>query len=228
MQSGRIRGQPIILWNTCPTKQTLNFNAYFQQQLSNQQKQIMNTHPGITNDSKKGILILTVILLFAAVICLIVNYSIDHMLSWSLYPVGALMVVWATLAPLMIMKKYRVLGLFSGLTITLIPFLFLIQYLSPVKGWIISLALPLAFLFLSVLGLSMLAFAYIKNKWYAIAAAIFLFGVVANVGAGKIVNRFLDHNNFEDIPGIYALAASALLTLLFIVAGFVGPGKAKR
>ena len=86
----------------------------------------MNTHPETANSSKKVIFIVTVILLFAAGICLIINYSIDHSFNWSLYPTGALMVVWATLAPLMMMKKYRVLGLFFGLAITLIPFLFLI------------------------------------------------------------------------------------------------------
>ena len=188
----------------------------------------MHIHPETANSSRKGIFIVTVILLFAAGICLIVNYSIDHSFNWSLYPTGALMVVWATLAPLMMMKRYRVLGLFCGLAITLIPFLFLIQWLSPVKGWLMPLALPIALVFLSALAISLLAFSYLQNKRYAIAAAIFMFGVVANVAVGKIVNGFLDHNSVEDISRTYTLSASVLLTLLFIVAGYVRAGKANK
>ena len=138
------------------------------------------------------------------------------------------MVVWATLAPLMVMKSYRMPGMFVGLTITLIPFLFLIQWLSPVKGWLMPLALPLCLVFLLVLGISLLAFNYLQNKRYAIAVTIFIFGVVANVAVGKIVNGFLNHNNVEDISRTYTLSASVLLTLLFIVAGYVTAGKTNK
>lgn len=90
------------------------------------------------------------------------------------------------------------------------------------------LALPIALVFLSALAISLLAFSYLQNKRYAIAAAIFMFGVVANVAVGKIVNGFLDHNSVEDISRTYTLSASVLLTLLFIVAGYVRAGKANK
>jgi len=170
--------------------------------------------------------IITILFLLISTICLIINYSINHAINWSLYPVGALIVIWATIIPLLILKKYKTLGLFTGLTVTLIPFLFLIQNLATVKGWAMPLAMPIAGLSLLALGISLLGFTYFKlNKFYPAALTVFLFGVIVNFGVGVIVGRFLNGNNVNDISRVSTMSVSVILSLILIVAGYIKKNK---
>src|SRR5882724_3463407 len=151
----------------------------------------MVNNTAATKINDKNGLIFSVVLLLLVIICLAINYSIDQSINWSLYPAGALIVLWATVTPMLIMKKNKVIALFSGFAITLIPYLFLIQCLVPAKGWFIPLALPIAMLFLAALAISLLLFNNTRiNKLYSAAVTVFLFGVAVNFAVEKIISGF--------------------------------------
>ncbi len=172
--------------------------------------------------NERPIIIVTASFLIVAMICAIVNYSVNQSISWSLIPIGGLTMLWAMILPLLFMKNNKSLGLFAGLAITLVPYLFLIQSQTSTKGWVVPLALPIALLVLAALGLSLLAFRYIKsNKLYPVALTIFLFGVIANFGTGIILNSFLDGYNIDDIPRVFTMSVSALLSVMFVIAGYL-------
>ncbi|MEH6779769.1 DUF6320 domain-containing protein [Maribacter arcticus] len=183
----------------------------------------------VTKKNDRTVFIITIIVLLITIFCLIINYSIDNSINWSLYPVGGLIVIWATLIPMLILKKYKVLGLFVGLTITLIPFIFLVQYQVSVKGWFVPLALPILILSLLAFGISLIAFTNKKlNKFYAVGLTIFLFGVIVNYGVGIIVNRFLNENNVLDIFRVTTISISFILSLIFIFTAYFKRKEIKR
>jgi len=170
--------------------------------------------------NNKGLFILSVAVLFSVFVCTIINYSISQTLDWSLFPLGALIMVWATLAPLFLLKKNKALGLFSGLTITLIAYLFLIQYLVNDKDWFMPLALPIAVLSLIAFGISLFLFTNKTiNKLYAAAITVFLFGVLVNFGVEKIVDNFLKEKNTGNHYNIAGIAISTIISLILLVIG---------
>ena len=181
----------------------------------------MITNKATTKFNAKAGLILSALLLFSAIVCLTINYSIDQTFSWSLFPTGALIVLWATLVPMLIMKKNKALVLFSGFATTLIPYLFLIQYLASEKDWFIPLALPIALLSLCALAISLYAFNNLKNKLYSSAVTVFLFGVVVNFGMGRIISSFLNGTNADDVPRIATMSASAIAALILVIIGYM-------
>lgn len=182
----------------------------------------MNNQQAAHKINDRPIVIITAIVLAASAICLIVNYSVNHAINWSLFPIGALIVVWATVIPVLIMNNNKWLGLILGLAITIVPYLFLIQSLTSTKGWVIQLAIPIVVLALIALSLSLAAFRYIKtNKYYPIALTIFLFGVVVNYGVGIILSRFLNGRNMDDIPRALTMSASALISLMFLASAII-------
>ncbi len=65
--------------------------------------------------SYRAEIILSVVFFIASLICFIVNYSIDRSFSWSLFPAGALFMIWATITPLMVLQKNKALGAFAAL-----------------------------------------------------------------------------------------------------------------
>ncbi len=188
----------------------------------------MTTLQGSKTIQDKSAFVVTTAFLLISMICLIVNYSVNHSISWSLFPIGALIVVWATTLPVLVLKNNKLLGLFAGLAITLVPYLFLIQSQTSAKGWVLQLALPIALLFLFILGISLIGFTYMKaNKFYPVALAIFLFGVVGNFGVGLIISRFLDGRNWDDVPRVYTMSLSAMISFIFIIAGYMKGNKVK-
>lgn len=177
---------------------------------------------------KKAFFFITAIILTVSLICFIINFSVSQSIDWSLFPFGALVVVWATIAPLFMMKNNKLLSLFAGLSLTLIAFLFLIEQLVEVKGWFIPLALPIAGLCLAAFGISLIAFAYFKsNRFYPVALTIFVFGVVVNFGVGIIVSNFLSEQNVNDPSRVQTISGSIILSVVLVIAGFIKGHKVK-
>ena len=174
----------------------------------------------VLTNNKTG-LIITFIFILISIICLIINYSIDQLISWSLFPIGGLIVIWATLIPFLIMKENKAIGVFTGLTLTLIPYIFLIQNLVSTKGWFMPLALPIVIMSLIALGVSLFALTNTKiNKFLASALTIFLFGITVNIGVGVVVSRYLDEINIYDIYRVSTIVASAILSLALLIIGY--------
>lgn len=178
------------------------------------------------NYSDKLLIIISSFVLFASLVCLIINYSVDRSINWSLFPIGALIVLMITISPLLLMNKYRLPAFFAGLTISTILYLFLIQNLVPEKGWFLPLALPIAVLSLIAFGLSLAGFKLFKsNKVFAIAVTVFLFGVVVNSGVGLIVSNFMKGMDHKDGSRILTVGSSAIIAFVLMIAGYI---KSKR
>lgn len=136
-------------------------------------KQKSLTQKGLAEKLNVTNLIITIIFIvsvFSSCICLLCNYLINNKFNWSLYVVGVFIVLWAVIIPVFKLKKFRAVASLGGFTVTLIPYLFLIQYLSPIKGWVIPLALPIAILSILALSISLFIWFYTKmNKFYSAA-----------------------------------------------------------
>ncbi len=174
-----------------------------------------------TGNKDRSIFILTIFLLIISLVCLVINYSIDRAITWALYPIGGLIVAWATITPILGLKKYKIPGMLIGLSCTLIPYLFLIQQLVSVKGWFIPLALPISILSLIALAISLYALAHKKiNKFYAVALTVLLFGVLINIGVAILVYRFLEEDIVFDIYRISTISVAVILALILMIIGY--------
>ncbi|MEI6087022.1 MAG: hypothetical protein WCR66_05510 [Bacteroidota bacterium] len=170
--------------------------------------------------TSKGLIIFSSIILAIIAILSIINYSISQNLSWSLYPIGALLMIWATFAPTDL-PRYRLLGSFIGFSFSIFPFLYLIATLSGDGAWFWPLAFPIALSLIVSLGIFFFLFLYLKNKWYTWAAAFFLFGVVLNYMVGEIIKRYLDDHNINgEIYNRATLYSFLLASFLFVLIGF--------
>ena len=169
--------------------------------------------------SRKLRIFSSIILALIAILS-IINYSISQTWSWSLYPIGALILIWATFAPTDL-PKYRLLASFIGFSFSIFPFLYLVATLSGDGKWFWPLAVPLALSLIVMLGIFFFFFLQLKNKWYTVAAAFFLFGVVLNYMVGEIVTRYLDDHNIQaEIYNRATVYSFLLASILFALIGF--------
>lgn len=188
----------------------------------------MVTGNNIATNKNRAISLISGLCLFAAGVCFIVNYAIDQKLTWSLFPAGGLAVLWAAIAPLLLLSKNRDLGVFAGLSSTIIAYLFLIQYLVPAKGWVLPLALPVALIALTAFGVSLMLFTRSKiNKLYSAAITVFLFGVVVNFFTERIVDNYTGNARPGVINRFTIITTLAIVFLLFI-AGYITANRTRR
>lgn len=157
--------------------------------------------------------------LIAAFVCLLCNYVLDKTFDWSLYVVGSELTAWLIITPLLVMKRHRFTGSMVGLTVSILPLLFLIEYLCPVKGWVIPLALPIVLVSLACLWISVILFVYTKiDRFYLISFLLLLFGIGLNLSCNAFVENYLGSTDVNISAVVTAISCGLLAAVLFVVA----------
>ena len=125
-------------------------------------------------------------------VCGLCNYILSARFDWSLYVFGSAVLAWLVTAPLLKFKKYRSLFSMAGLSVTIVPFLLLIEYLGSAKNWVIPFALPIIILSLASLWAFVLLLLFVKMRLAnRIALAMILFGVFENLAIQYFVRHYL-------------------------------------
>lgn len=172
------------------------------------------------NTSGTIITLISMIFILAGFICLLCNFVINHTLNWSLYPVGAMLLVWLTVAPWFLLTKHRPVLSFTAFTLSLIPYLFLIERLCPAKGWVVPFALPILGITLPGLLIVVLLFSYTKiNRISLSAFVVFIFGVLVNLGVNAFVQNYLHNQNQPNISVPITAISFILLSIILAVIG---------
>ncbi len=176
----------------------------------------MSTH----HSTPRGFIIFSMITILLIGILYIINYSIGSTLNWSLYPIAALLMIWFVVAPAIGLPRFKLLGSYIGLSITLVPFLYLVANLSSDGEWFWPLAFPLALSLLISIGIFFILLTQLSNKWYLGAAAFFLFGVLLNFISAEIISHYLGEQNIpEQISNRITMFGCLIATVLFVLIG---------
>jgi hypothetical protein len=134
--------------------------------------------------------------------------------------------VWFVVAPAIGLPRYKLLGSYIGLSFTLVPFLYIVAYLSSDGEWFWPLAFPLALSLLGSIGIFFILITQINNKWYLGAAAFFLFGVALNFISAEIISHYLGEQNIpEQISNRITMFMCLMASVLFVL---IGLQKAKK
>lgn len=180
------------------------------------------------NTSGTMITLISMIFILAGFVCLLCNFVINHTINWSLYPVGAMLMVWLTVAPWFLMTKHRPVLSFTAFTVSLIPYLFLIERLSAAKGWVVPFALPILGITLPGLLIVVLLFSYTKiNRISLSAFVVFIFGVLVNLSVNAFVQNYLHNQNQLNISVPITAISFILLSIILAVIGDIRRRKKK-
>lgn len=123
--------------------------------------------------------ILSIVLGLQAVVCVIVNFFYFNHSPWSVYPVGAFVLVFTMSAlPLMMKKPFLFFITLDGIAI--LGYLFVVERLSRVSGWFLYIAMPII---LYILMAITILYFYIRKrspgKLRITAAIFFAVGLLA-------------------------------------------------
>ena len=175
-------------------------------------------------DSKIIFLAFTVCCVIAIGTCVIVNYAIDQRITWAAYPILSVLVGWLIILPV-IFRKY--IGSMCVFTVSVIPFLYFLDRITPVRDWFYPIGLPSAIVGIVYIWAVFILFRYIKiNLWYQLAISVFLSGVIDNL----IINYYVDaYHNTKTSQLEYSISifCYVVVTALFLILGYVKKKKKK-
>ena len=168
--------------------------------------------------SKPILVTFSVACLIAVFTCLIVNFAIDRQITWAAYALLAVPFGWGVLSPLVFKKFGAALSLLS-LTLLTLPFLFVLDRMTPVDSWFAPLGIPSAVAGVIAAWIFFLLFRYAKiNNWYKSAIAVFITGVVVNPVVNYYVDRFvIDESNL--LSTILTAAGCLILAIPLFLMG---------
>lgn len=173
---------------------------------------------------KMKTVIATIMLLFALLpnaICIIIDFSSNSSLSWSLYPVGGLLMLFFTVLTALFTKHNKLEATASTLFITLSLYLILISFLSGTKGWVLSLGLPVSLVSIVTLYIIIKSFSKMRNKYYA--WAVTLLAMVA--GPYILVNMIVSLNGITRTADYSAIIGIPILLIASVILFIVGRQK---
>lgn len=168
---------------------------------------------------QKIILISFSILCIAGIIsCIIVNFAIDRKITWSIYPILSIPFGWLLLMPLII-KKHGLLLSFCSLTVITLPYLFLLEKITPVKHWFLPLGIPSAIAGVITVWILYLIYRFLKiNVWYKAAITVFLGGVITS----PVINYYVDTFLYEEPKWLETIISAASCLILSVVLFLIG------
>lgn len=160
----------------------------------------------------------TVLLLVGMFVSGLCNYIISQKSDWSLYVFGSCALTWLVTTPLLKFKKHGVIFSVAGLTVGVIPFLYLIEYLCPAKDWATDFALPIVLItFASIWLFLLLVFLAKLKPIYLICSALVIFAVIDNLIIQSFVSSYLSLPPQNSLPSVIVAICSGFAAAVFII-----------
>lgn len=160
----------------------------------------------------------SVLCLIAIAVCAIVDLAIAGKLTWSLFPISSAVFAWLVFFPPLKMQKNGILCGLISLTVTVIPFLYVLKLLVNVKqnGLIMPVGASMAVIGLIFLWAVYFLFKKLKSKLLAGG-----FSLLLTIPAMLIINLVLSRlipTVFLDIWDIMSMGIVLILAgILFVL-----------
>jgi len=168
-------------------------------------------------------LIISMGCIIAAGACAIIDFSIADEFTWSPYPILSIALAWLICTPLLI-KSNSFAKWALPPTLLVLPYLFLLEKMTPFTGWFVNFALPIAALNIIALWLCFfVAKRLLPNGWHFAAALIFINGAVFSpITALLLINLTGMGSLFSDsVSTIVGLAIFISMLSCLVVAGML-------
>lgn len=181
----------------------------------------------IVSKSKLVFLIFSFLCILAIGICFICNIAISKRITWAVYPFMSILFAWIIISPLLLVKKNKLLWSLSACSIAVFPYLYFMQFVTPVHNWFWPIAFPSSIMGIAALWISLILWGILKNKkWYLSASLVFLYGAIVNTTFNYFVNKFTGEQ-FMGISEVIVLLTSIMIAALLAIIGY-GTSKDKN
>lgn len=173
--------------------------------------------------NKVIILALSTITIIASLVCGIIDLATHGSFTWSLIPISSLIFVWITLFPILSFGKQGICGSLIALSVTIIPFLCILDALIDTNHMIMTIGARTALISIIYLWCIYSSSRILIRPFRTISAALLLaipFCFVINLSISRIVKM--------PIIDIWDIISSIILLAFAIIFWAIDLKKAKE
>jgi hypothetical protein len=149
---------------------------------------------------------------------LLVDFAAGGGVGWALFPLGAVSLAWAVIAPFFLARRHRAAGSWAAGMVGVPLYLALVHGLVAAKGWLMPLALPAAGLGLAAWGAVVWLWRYSRIRPLYAAALTLVLLALLTVGEEAVVLAFVGADPYAWIRRLVALCLAGGAGLTGIVA----------
>lgn len=157
-------------------------------------------------------ILLSVVLGCTAAACGILNIFIFRESLWSLYIIGACLLLWLFCTPALIYSKIPIYVsiLIDGIAIAIYVFLIALQV--PERSWYLGLAIPIIVLITILINIFILCRKFISSSILPTGLYLVLLTGILNVGIELLIRNYLESD-------LYITWSAVVLTCSIIISG---------
>lgn len=160
------------------------------------------------------------------IICVICDLAISGELSWSLYPISAIVFTWLVFYPVLKWGKKGILGTMISLSVLIIPFLFVIDVLVKSNDMILPIGSRMAVISIAYIwGVYLIFSKTKKRRWLGVALACLLaipIDILINISLAKLISLPIMTNG-----DIFEVILLAVLAAGFFVMDYMNQRKSR-
>ncbi|MCL1834663.1 MAG: DUF6320 domain-containing protein [Oscillospiraceae bacterium] len=154
----------------------------------------------------------------AVLTCIIVNVAIDRRITWSAYVILSVAFGWLVVSPVFI-RKYGIVLSLCSIMLYVLPYLLLLEKITPVDGWFMPLGLPSGIIGIIAMWVFYLLFRFVRiSPWFKAAIVVFICGAAIN----PLIQRYTDSFLNETQPfflRVINYAAYVAVTVALVIIG---------
>lgn len=169
------------------------------------------------------LMIFTLLCFIALGVCGLVDYALNSTLTWSYIPMLSILFGYIVLLPLAANKHKIALFLFT-VTITILPYLYFLEKVVPIKGWFNSIAIPVTIIGLVGVWATYLICQQLKiNNWYKAAILIFMWAGIISPMINHVTDK-LPYISFQNFTNVFS---SSVVAIICIICGYIKSSRRK-
>ncbi|MDF2723710.1 MAG: hypothetical protein K0Q59_3385 [Paenibacillus sp.] len=180
----------------------------------------------ITKPKKTGKLgvyagfVFTLLCVLAIAASTITDFAINASFTWSTYVLLSVPFGWIVLTPMLMLGKFRMLGSIFVITITLLPFLYMMDKIAPVNGWYADFGMTVGIAGIIALWVT---YAFVRwvgmNGWFKAAFLIFFYGAILRTAIQYYLRDYIGESMIN-LDLVISIAGSIVIAVLLLMIGF--------
>ena len=151
-------------------------------------------------------------------ICIICDIAISGTLSWSLYPIVAILFAWIVIFPLFQFKKNNVCISLISLSIFIIPFLFILDKIIGGTKLMMPLGVPIAIVSIIYIWVIYFLFSIKRSEKWNMAAISVLLGIPVSIIINYIVSKFM----IQPMIDVWDILSYGIMIVISVLLFFIG------
>lgn len=170
-------------------------------------------------DRKETALILTIMLSAPSIGCAVMNFLILRHGFWSLYVIGACVMLWTFIVPALLLNKHKLPNIFfiSLDTIVIIAYIYIFVLQFGNKGWFQHVAIPLTVLIAIIFLVLLNVYDYFKPPILVMTIIIITAIGIFCIGAEIILNLYFNNRIYLFWSLIVAVCCFAIIVPLSVI-----------